>query len=244
MQVYDIIMLAVLLAAIGFGAWKGLSWQLASLSAIFVSYFVALELKDSVARSLGVTQQWEVIVVMLVLYLITSLLIWVIFGYIRKVIDKVKLQDFDRHAGAVLGAVKGVVLCLIITLFAVSLLGDSQKHSVCCSYSGYFMAKLIDKIDVAMPAEVKQTIGPYLDKLDQELTHEHPSEHHAEHGSTHDDESELNAARTAKRILDFGKEVLDDGEGPDTKTPEDSELDPARTAKKILDIGNEILNNR
>lgn len=219
MQIYDIIMLAVLLAAIGFGAWKGLAWQLASISAIFVSYLVALKFKQSVAESLGFTEEWEKICVMLGLYLLTSLTIWVVFGYIRKIIDKVKLQEFDRQAGAVLGAVKGVILCLIITLFAVSLLGDNQKHSICCSHSGYFMAKLIDKIEVAAPVEVHHAIGPYLEKLDRELTQDHDHVHgghshesdHSQHSLTSDvhlSEEELEAARTAKKLFDLGKEAL------------------------------------
>ena len=39
MQIYDLIMITVLIAAMVFGAWKGFVWQLASLSSLVVSYF-------------------------------------------------------------------------------------------------------------------------------------------------------------------------------------------------------------
>jgi len=217
MQVYDIIMLAVLLSAVVFGAWKGLAWQLASLCAIFLSYFAAYQLRGPVARYFGLEEKWEGIMVMLGLYLATSLVIWVIFGYIRKIIDRVKLQDFDRHAGAVLGAVKGVILCMIITLFAVTLMSDSQKENICCSYSGYFMAKVISQAHVVMPTEVRDVLHPYLHRLDQELTHDHPGHDHTSHdnkASDSDNESTLEqdaieTARTAKKLLEVGSEIFD-----------------------------------
>ena len=41
MELYDIFMIVVLVAATVFGAWKGMAWQLASLASMFVSYFAA-----------------------------------------------------------------------------------------------------------------------------------------------------------------------------------------------------------
>lgn len=42
MEPYDILMLVVLAGATVFGAWKGMAWQLASLSSLVVSYLAAL----------------------------------------------------------------------------------------------------------------------------------------------------------------------------------------------------------
>ena len=193
-------MLSVMLIAIIFGAWKGLAWQVASLSAIFASYFVAYQLREPVSRYINVAEPWDKILAMLGVYLFTSLVIWIIFGYVRKIIDRVKLQDFDRHAGAVLGAIKGVILCMIITLFAVALLSEEQKSQVCCSYSGYFMAKVIDKIEVAMPKEAHSVLHKYLEQLDSELSsHGH---HGHQHGSSDDGQPLFDAERTARQWLE------------------------------------------
>ena len=169
MQIYDIIMIAVLIAAILFGAWKGLAWQVASLAAIFVSYFVALTFRAPVAALIKTEEPWNKFIAMFGLFIATSLGIWILFGFISRSIERFRLKDFDRHAGAVLGAVKGALLCLVITFFAVTLLSDAWKRAVVNSYSGHYIAKAIDKLDAVMPREVHQVVQPYLERLDKEL---------------------------------------------------------------------------
>ncbi len=137
---YDLVMLGVLLAATAFGAWRGLAWQVASLAAIFASYVVAYRYREPVAAWIPVQAPWRVFVAMLLLYLATSLAIWVAFRVVSRWIDRVKLKDFDRQIGALLGFAKGVVLCVLITLFAVTLLGESQRSAIVKSHSGYCIA--------------------------------------------------------------------------------------------------------
>lgn len=172
MQIYDILMLAVVVAAVAFGAWKGLAWQIASLAAIVLSYLVALNFRDPVAQLISAEPPWNIFLAMLILYVVTSLAVWLAFRVVRDFIDRVKLKEFDRHTGAVLGAVKGVILCVIITLFAVTLLGEDQKRAVCQSRSGYYISLLIDKVHVAMPSEIHDVIHPYLHNLDEQIHHE------------------------------------------------------------------------
>lgn len=169
MQTYDLIMLAVLAAAVVFGALKGLAWQIASLSALFVSYFVAMNFYPQVAPLIKTEEPWNKFLAMFILYIGSSLAIWIAFGLVRRLIDRVQLKDFDRHLGAVLGAVNGVIFCVIITLFAVTLLRDDQKEAVCRSHSGYLIAHGIEKVRVGMPDEVKKVVKPYLDRLDKSL---------------------------------------------------------------------------
>ena len=118
---YDMIMLAVLLACTAFGAYKGVAWQVASVSALVVSYFVALNFSDQLAPHLAEEAPWNRIAAMLVLYLGTSLVIWMAFRLVSGLIDRVKLKEFDRQIGALVGAAKGVLYCVVITFFAVFL---------------------------------------------------------------------------------------------------------------------------
>jgi membrane protein required for colicin V production len=175
MQLYDILMLAVIVLAIAFGAWKGLAWQIASLAAIVLSYLVALNFREPVAQLIGTKPPWNIFLAMLILYVVTSLAVWLSFRIVRDFIDRVKLKEFDRHTGAVLGAAKGIILCVIITLFAVTLLGEEQKRAVCNSRSGYYISLLIEKVHVAMPSEVHDVLHPYLHDLDEEIHHERTS---------------------------------------------------------------------
>jgi membrane protein required for colicin V production len=169
MEVYDVIMLAVLLGATVFGAWKGLVWQLASLGAIVASYFVALEFRDEVAPYLKATPPWNVFLAMLILYVGTSLIIWLAFRLASRFVDRLKLKEFDRQIGALFGFAKGVLLCVIITLFAVTLLGESQRQAIVRSRSGYYIAQLLDRSHAVMPPEVRDVLHPYMHSLDERL---------------------------------------------------------------------------
>jgi len=166
---YDIIMLAVLVAATVFGALKGFAWQVASLAAIFASYFVAYEFRYSFAAWIPLRAPWNVFVAMLLLFILTAVGVWIVFQWVSKFIDRLKLREFDRQFGALLGFAKGVILCVLITLFAVTLLGERQRQTIVNSRSGYFIAVLLHKSRVVMPAELNEVLAPYLEAVDRRL---------------------------------------------------------------------------
>ncbi len=168
-ETYDIVMLAVIVAATLFGAWKGLAWQVASLAAIFASYLVAHQFRHIFAPWLPVPAPWNIFLAMLILYLLTSAGIWICFQWVAKYIDRLKLQEFDRQIGALLGLAKGVVLCVIITIFAVTLLGNQQRESIVNSRSGYLIAVLLSKSHGLLPDEIHEVLEPYLDALGDRL---------------------------------------------------------------------------
>lgn len=169
MEPYDIIMLLVIIAATVFGAWKGLVWQVASVAAIVVSYLVALRFREPVAARLGFEPPWDTFIAMLILYLATSLGIWIVFRFVSEFINRLKLREFDRQIGALVGLAKGILLCIVITLFAVSLSKDSWRAKIIDSTSGYYIAVLLDKAHPVMPEEVHKVLEPYLHSLDERL---------------------------------------------------------------------------
>jgi membrane protein required for colicin V production len=169
MDNYDILMIVVLVAATLFGAWKGLAWQVASMAAIVASYYVAFHFRDQLAEHIHTTPPWNVFIAMLVLYVGTSFAIWVVFRLVSGFIDRLKLKEFDRQIGALFGLAKGVLLCVIITLFAVTLLGDQQREAIIRSKSGYYIAVLLDKADRVLPREVHEVLHPYIHELDAKL---------------------------------------------------------------------------
>jgi membrane protein required for colicin V production len=176
-QGYDLFMLIVLAAAIAWGAWKGFAWQMASLASVVLSYFVALNFRQPVAailsRSVEVKPPLDVFLAMLILFLGTSLVVWIVFNLVFEIIYKFKLKEFDHQVGAIFGLAKGVLLCVLITLFAVTLLSEPQRQAICNSKSGYYIAILLDKADAVIPSEVHGVLDPYIDRLDREITHPH-----------------------------------------------------------------------
>lgn len=168
MQPYDLLMMSVLVGATLLGMYKGVAWQIASLTSLVASYFVALTFSPALAPALSQQEPFNRFLAMLVLYLGTSLVIWVLFGLASKSIERLKLKGFDRQAGGLVGLAKGVVLCLAVTFFAVTLSDDSRQAAL-DSRSGRYIAELIREARPVLPAEANQVLGPYLEEIDRGL---------------------------------------------------------------------------
>jgi len=168
MELYDIFMLVVLVGATVFGAWKGMAWQLTSVASLALSYLVALRFSNQLAPYLSDQAPWNRFEAMLILYAGVSLLTWLAFRIVSGFIDRVKLKEFDRQLGALVGAAKGVLLCVAITFFAVTL-STRARDSILHSRSGYYISLLLSRADAVMPKEIHHVLDPYLDKLEREL---------------------------------------------------------------------------
>lgn len=181
MQPYDIAMILVLLAATIFGAYKGMAWQIASLASIFLSYFVALNFSSQLAPVLSDQEPWNRFLAMAILYLGTTFVVWMAFRFVRETINQIQLKEFDRQVGGVFGAGKGVVYCVALTFFAVTL-SQSLRDMVLKSKSGHYIAKVLYAADPVMPTELHNVLDPYLNRLEQELEPiEKPPAGHVEH---------------------------------------------------------------
>ena len=168
MQTYDVFMLAVLVLATLFGAWKGMAWQLASLASLVVSFVVAARFSAELAPQISQQEPWNRFVAMLILYAATSAGIWLAFRVVAGVIDRVRLREFDRQMGAFFGLAKGVLLCLVITFFAVTL-SETARQGILATRSGHYIALLIEHATPVLPEEVRNVVGKYLDELDRKL---------------------------------------------------------------------------
>jgi membrane protein required for colicin V production len=173
-QPYDFCMLAVLVAATIYGAWKGMAWQLAALASVLVSAAVAVHSSPLLAPVFGKQEPWNRFLAMAVLYIVTAVAIWLLFRLIRGVINRVQLKEFDHQLGTMFGLAKGVLYCVVITFFAVTL-SETARQSVLQSRSGYYIAMGIREANPILPADVRKWLGKYIDELDQKL-HTPPKE--------------------------------------------------------------------
>ena len=168
MQVYDIIVLVILVGATLWGAYRGLVSQVASIVSIGLSYFVAYKFRGEVSAMINQDPPWNMFLAMLLLFVGTSLAVWIAFSFIRTSVEKHRLKGFDRQIGAALGFAKGVLFAIVVTLFSLMLLPDDQKETVVQSHSGHAIAVLLHKATPIMPKEVHQLLSKYLqDPLDE-----------------------------------------------------------------------------
>ena len=175
MGIYDIAMLVIFLGAIVFGYWKGLAWQIASLAALVVSYVVAVNFRDQLAVHLQVDEPWNKIGAMLILFLGTSLVIWAIYSSVSKSLKKNELKGFDRQAGAILGALKGGLLCMVVTMFAVSFLGEDVHEKIDHSKFGPYIEKGIWQVSDFVPDELARFVNPHIENYKDAVGHQEPS---------------------------------------------------------------------
>ena len=167
MQPYDILVVAILVGATVLGAVKGFAWQLASIASIVFSYLIAHRFRGSLAQSIQADAPWDSFLAMLILFVGTSLMVWTVFRMIAASIDRLKLQDFDHHVGAVFGLLKGGLYVTLMTLFAVTLSGDRTREFVVGSKSGHAIAGVLADSRSVIPPEVGDFVTPYLDRFDE-----------------------------------------------------------------------------
>ncbi len=168
MELYDICMLVVLVGTTVFGAWKGMAWQVASSASLVASYAVSLRFSAQLAPRFGQQAPLNRFIAMFVLFAGTSLVIWLLFRVVAGFLNRMRLKEFDRQMGALFGAAKGVLFCVAITFFAVTL-SAKARTAVLNSRSGFYIAVLLDRADGVMPRELHEVLDPYLKKLEQEL---------------------------------------------------------------------------
>jgi membrane protein required for colicin V production len=175
MQYYDLVMVAVLVGATVFGFWKGMAWQLASLASLVVSIFVAAKFRMQLAPMFGQQAPMNQFAAMLAIYAGSSFVIWMLFRFVSGAIDKVKLQAFDKQMGALFGFAKGVLLCVAITFFAVTLMPPAQGQAIVNSRSGHYIVAFLNKAESMVPPEYHQAVVPYLDKVEDRISNGNPN---------------------------------------------------------------------
>lgn len=168
MSIYDIVMLVIFFGSVIFGYRKGLAWQIASLAAIVISYFVAINFRNPVAQLISVQAPWNQFAAMLLLFLGTSLVVWTIYASTSKSIKRMELKGFDRQAGAILGVFKGGILCMLVTVFAVSLFG-STRNMVHNSATGHYVVSGIQQFSRFTPTELAGFLNPHLEQFGQNI---------------------------------------------------------------------------
>ncbi len=149
----------------------GLAVGFAGLLAL--SYYLALKYSAQLAPLFSQQAPWNRFVAMLAIYIGTSIAVWLAFRLVAGFLDRIKLRDFDHQVGALFGLVKGGLLCVAITFFAVGLSQALRDH-ILATKSGHYIALVLDKAESVMPKEIHQVLDPYLQKIEDRLDPNQP----------------------------------------------------------------------
>jgi uncharacterized membrane protein required for colicin V production len=167
MALYDLVMVVILIVAAYRGGTRGIVYQLAAIATRVCCFLFAGRLAPQLATLLpGLEPPWNRWSAMFLLYVGFS---FITFGTARILhgwIEKAKIEDLDRHLGAVFGLMKGLVFCLVVTFFLVTS-SDRMRDTVVQSASGYAAAIIMDRLHPVMPDELHEMLEPYIHQLDR-----------------------------------------------------------------------------
>ena len=164
MATYDLIMLAIVTIATLFGAWKGLAWQIAWVSATAISSLVALKLRSSVANQLGMNGLVGEYVAMGLIFAAVSVIIWLLYRIGYSWIKRSGLGKFDRRLGAAAGIISGLLLCILITVISMAISGPAGQAQIRASSSGRWISSLLMRSNSYLPEDVQQRLDGLMDE--------------------------------------------------------------------------------
>jgi len=159
---------AVLVIAIA--AWKGAArgaiWQLAVLGSIVGCILIAGKATPHIEQEIPFAQPIRHWVALGAVYAGISLVVFLLARTIRGWLEKVKFVEYDRHLGAIIGAIKGVILVLAVTCLLL-IIAPSTHTMIKESATGAVTYHTIQFTAPMLPEQVANTLQKALNSPNQ-----------------------------------------------------------------------------
>jgi uncharacterized membrane protein required for colicin V production len=161
MTPYDAAMAGVIVAGMVWGAFKGITWQLASILSLVLGYSVAHPLSGQLAPYFPGEPVVARSLAMMAVYVGTAGGVFLVAWLIRATLRRLQFEAFDRHLGMVLGGIEGALLGLIVTLFVVSL-APQTRDPIFGSRTGRVVGMVMNSVGPVLPPEARRVLAPFL----------------------------------------------------------------------------------
>jgi membrane protein required for colicin V production len=163
LTMYDALMLLIVIFAVIQGAWRGMVWQIAPIASLVLGYIVAYPMSAKTAHYFGQPPSNRLFA-MVAIYLAVSLAVYLLVRSVRESLERLKLVEFDRHLGAVLGGVKGVLFTVVITV-GLLWVSPQARPLILPSETRTIAAQIVSTISPILPPDIHKIIKPYIDTL-------------------------------------------------------------------------------
>jgi len=160
MTIYDAAMAGIVVLGMVWGAWRGITWQLASFASLILGYSVAHTSSPQLASRFPGEPAVARALAMLVIYAAVSMGVFLAAWIVRSTLRQWKFEAFDRHLGMVLGGIEGAILGMIATLFVVSL-APQTPTAIFTSPAGRIVGQVMNGVGPVLPGEVRQVLAPF-----------------------------------------------------------------------------------
>jgi uncharacterized membrane protein required for colicin V production len=160
MTIYDAVMATLVVAGMVWGAWRGIIWQVASISSLVLGYAVSHQLSPQLAPHFPGEPVVARAEAMLAIYAAVSGGVFLAAWMVRSTLRQLKFEAFDRHLGMVMGGIEGALLGLVGTLFVVSL-DQPLRAPIFASPTGQIVSRVMDSVGPVLPDEARQALAPF-----------------------------------------------------------------------------------
>ena len=171
-QVYDIIILILVGWLTLRGAMKGMVSQLASLAAVAASFWASVRfgpvLEPIMQSTLKVQPPWDKVLAITIAFVGASIAVAVLHRVLAKIISAIRLKKYDMACGAGIGFLKGVLIGMIITFFAI-MLSEQSREMVLQSRSGKVLVRAIQYTQALLPEDVSVLIETNLEGFQRQI---------------------------------------------------------------------------
>jgi uncharacterized membrane protein required for colicin V production len=168
LTIYDAAMAGVLVAGMVWGAWKGVTWQLASIASLILGYMVSHQLSVQLAPHFPGDPVVSRALAMMAIYAAVSGGVFLVAWSFRAILRKMKFEAFDRHLGMLLGGMEAALLGILATFFVVSL-APSTRDPIFSSPSGKLVGNLMNAAGPILPSEAREALAPFIAEAKQAI---------------------------------------------------------------------------
>ena len=161
LTIYDAVMAGVVVAGMIWGAWRGVTWQLASIASLVLGYMIAHPVSARLAPHFPGDPVIARSLAMLAAYAGVSGGVFLVAWGLRATLRAMKFEAFDRHLGMLLGGMEGALLGIVATFFVVSL-SPTMREPIFSSPSGQIVGNVMNALGPVLPAEARQALAPFI----------------------------------------------------------------------------------
>lgn len=148
------------------GAAKGAVWQLAVLGSIAACILLAGEATPHIEHEIPLEQPLRHWVAVVAVYAGISLVVFLLARTLRGWLEKVKFVEYDRHWGAILGALKGTIMVLVVTSLLL-IMAPSTHAMIRESVTGALTNRAIQYAAPMLPEKLANALQNAMNSSDE-----------------------------------------------------------------------------
>jgi len=159
MTAYDLVIVAIFIFFVARGIWVGLLGQVTVIVALYVGYLVAGQYHDKLFPFLrGVSENPQIIFLLAyaILFACTYVLIMLVGKALTGVVQLTIAGWFDKLLGAVFGAVKGLIITVVLHMLLTTFLAQDTPMLRQCRFCPYLAEALTMSQQLIKDDKVRQ----------------------------------------------------------------------------------------